>query len=1320
VRSRQLLAKVVGLWTMHTLAKCWDEWKVCVRLSRRSRNVCRRLAKVGLSLAFDLFYKAVYEQKDRELRANCSSVLTLTVDLLQLQLSYGVMYQSTSYADLAHDLIDEMGKALNSPPDCFQLLILGEVEDKLVLMYAVSPASVPRGAEERSANALVKDLTSQTLQPDSKLCIQPIGRHIINGSAHGHMSLGLQDLLMTQDFKYRACAQGLVDLDRLTEALVITRTFFRFARSVWSQRTKRHKLRKIGLVLRRWTQATLVSFFASWHYYKSRAVKLRQSYLLTKCMQSATAAISARFVSWRDLTRIHCSARALHLAVHFAQKAAAFKTWKRYHIILARIGFLDMIIFQTHHAIKTRTLKTWSFNVICQQKEALTVKIEMHMVHTAGKAAVRWQNRMVWQALHRWRSELQEQKRIAELVSNALIRWFHALILKVYAKWRQQADKMQHSRAIVSKIILRWQHRFPAAAFERFKKVVKLQRRAKHRVEKVVRRWASLQLAKVLDCWHEHAEEKKRVASTMVKIIRKWKRILLFKGYMRWQAAVEQIIRTRNFVVATLRRWRHNELGVAWTSWSDYIEMQRRCVTIIKKVVHRWTHRTMGAAVDQWKVQMKISLTRATLIRAAIGRMKTPAWRSFARWHEAARQLVHIKYTCSKVVLRWRSALYCKVIGTWLKRVRDRRSMRNKAITVLRKWARILLARAWMTWEDHSKRIKLAARAMAYMRYFASQKAVSAWQDKICMLQSVRMRTRKAVLHWQGRNQSKALQSWQDNVRRKKFMICKVSAIINRWHLGHRWRAFTAWHKHHRLVFVAMKAIARLQNHMALSSLVRWRETTLLQKTNVCKLKKAVKTWTSNQESRAFCSWWESVVWSRRCRTILQRALQRWTVATLCRAFNLWYSSCRLIAFACTMLNRIRSRCCVKAIRRWSAQTKLREHLRQMVKNWKKLALLRAWITWDQCVLQKAERCAKLLRVKRLWMRSLQSLAWACWAWKVMRTQRCRAVSASVLGKWQNRHCTSAFNAWSLSAEDRAAARRMEIMARCRVAFKFQCLSTVFLLWRRSTRIRAAVNKVVVERWSSWLSLWCRLVELGNLWRNAKMRALEIGQINRVRTYFKLFARGIEKQRTHDRYAAKARMLVDHVQNAAQTQVAVIQEHHTLSCHQLEDEFQRKVLNARAARLLLSRNVINRMHKIQKAVVFDNLMLVSTLLHSRLLEATVQVERICKRKAWALCGRYLHQWVTEVQASRIEVLESANRDAEARVTELLKDKAALQALVEEALKEQDQLAMEYHTIIAPIAAKSKREKKGKAHRSRSRSPQRSKNPVRGYSVSGYY
>ncbi|MFN9899314.1 MAG: hypothetical protein ACK55Z_11085, partial [bacterium] len=93
---------------------------------------------------------------------------------------------------------------------------------------------------------------------------------------------------------------------------------------------------------------------------------------------------------------------------------------------------------------------------------------------------------------------------------------------------------------------------------------------------------------------------------------------------------------------------------------------------------------------------------------------------------------------------------------------------------------------------------------------------------------------------------------------------------------------------------------------MALSSLVRWRETTLLQKTNVCKLKKAVKTWTWKQESRAFCSWWESVVWSRRCRSILQRALLRWTVATLCRDFNLWYSSCRLFAFACTMLNRIR------------------------------------------------------------------------------------------------------------------------------------------------------------------------------------------------------------------------------------------------------------------------------------------------------------------------------------------------------------------------------------------------------------------------------
>ena len=95
------------------------------------------------------------------------------------------------------------------------------------------------------------------------------------------------------------------------------------------------------------------------------------------------------------------------------------------------------------------------------------------------------------------------------------------------------------------------------------------------------------------------------------------------------------------------------------------------------------------------------------------------------------------------------------------------------------------------------------------------------------------------------------------------------------------------------------------------------------------------------------------------------------------------------------------------------------------------------------------------------------------------------------------------------------------------------------------------MNKVFVERWSSWFSLWYRLVELANLWRNAKLRALEIGQINHVRTYFKLFARGIEKQRMHDQYATQARLLVDQVQNAAQTQVAMIQEQTNLSFHQL-------------------------------------------------------------------------------------------------------------------------------------------------------------------------
>jgi len=1066
-------------------------------------------------------------------------------------------------------------------------------------------------------------------------------------------------------------------------------------------------------------------------------------------MQSATAAISAHFHSWHDLTRLLCGARTLHLAVHLAPKAAAFKTWKRYHILLARISFLDMIIFQTHHAIKTRTLKTWSFNVICQQKEALTLKVDrlsridakvgswivnrwthqcvdrawsawygrlverkdvrrilthiilrwtqkslsrawvcwhrhaiaqrkqlesmckvvsvlkhralfrahqrwrhcteesLHKVQSATKAAARWQNILILQALQSWHCKLQDQKQIAELISDALIRWIHALIYKVFVMWREQTQTSQQARAIVSKIIVRWQHCILAGAFGRLEEAVQLQLRAKRLVEKVVRRWSSLQLAKVLGGWHEHAEHKKTVASTMVKIIRSWRRVLLFKGFMWWQAAVEQVNRTREILEAALRRWQHKDLGTAWTSWSDYVAMQRRCDRIVKKVVYRWTHMTLETAMDQWKMQVNVPHVQAIMKRAALGRMKNiRIWCAFARWHEAARQLIRIKFISSKVITRWVSSLLGKAIGMWLEKVRERRSMRNKTMMVLRRWGRHQLARAWLGWEDHSRRIKLTTRAIRVMRYISSWKAISTWRENICLLQSVRMRIRKLLLHWQQRYQSKALQSWQENARSRKLTTHRMSIVINKWQNGHLLRAFAAWQKRHRLVSVAVKALARLQNYLAFVSLMRWNETTLQQKANACKLKKAVKTWTRMQGAKAFRSWHESTVWDRRCTSILHRALKRWADASLCRAFNRWYTSCCLVTFARTILERIRYRCCLKAIRRWSAQTELRENLRQMTKKWKQLPLVRAWIAWDQWRFQKAEK--------------------------------------------------------------RSAARRLQIMSKCTMVFEFQFLSTGFLTWRRSTRIRAVMNKVFVERWSTWFSLWYRLVELANLWRNAKMRALEIGQINRVRTYFKLFARGIEKQRMHDRYATQARLLADQVQNAAQTQVAVIQEQHALSFHQLEDKFQRKVLNVRASRLLLSRNVINRMLKIRKAVLFDNLMLVSALLQAQLVDATVQVERICKRKEWALCGRYLHRWVTEVQTSRIEVLEAANRDAAARVAELVNDKATLQALVEEALKEQDQLAVEYHTIIA---AKAKREKKGRAHRSRSRSPEkRSWNP----------
>jgi len=302
-----------------------------------------------------------------------------------------------------------------------------------------------------------------------------------------------------------------------------------------------------------------------------------------------------------------------------------------------------------------------------------------------------------------------------------------------------------------------------------------------------------------------------------------------------------------------------------------------------------------------------------------------------------------------------------------------------------------------------------------------------------------------------------------------------------------------------------------------------------------------------------------------------------------------------------------------------------------------------------------------------------------------------------------------ALRGWSTMAENRATARRLEMVSKCTLAVQFRFASAVMNVWRESITTKIAVKTMIVGRWSAWLSVWFRLVEVGNVWRNAKLRALELGQVNGVRRCFQTFARGIQLQRTHDRYASRARVMVDQVQNAAQNEIAAIQQDHAMSVLEIEGEFRRKVLQVRTARVLLSRTVINRMLKIRKAILFDNFSLSTALLKSQLVEANLDVDRICKRKATALCLRHLQWWVTEVQACRIDALEVANQANTNRINELEQDKLILQNLVEEALLEQEQLAVDYHSIAA---TKPKGKIKGKAQSSRSRSPlrQKSRNP----------
>ena len=343
-----------------------------------------------------------------------------------------------------------------------------------------------------------------------------------------------------------------------------------------------------------------------------------------------------------------------------------------------------------------------------------------------------------------------------------------------------------------------------------------------------------------------------------------------------------------------------------------------------------------------------------------------------------------------------------------------------------------------------------------------------------------------------------------------------------------------------------------------------------------------------------------------------------------------------------------------------------------------------------------------------------------CWMSLVFR----RTIAASALVKKRDRLCSVVLCTWSVAVEDRSAARRQEKwMSKYKAAVDSQSLSSVLGAWRRSFKINVAVNRIIVDRWSGWLALWFRHVEIGNTWRNVKLRVLEIRNINSLRTHFKIFTKSVEIQRTHSLYASKAREMVDQVRDEAKTQVACMHQHHMYSVHQLEDECSRKILQTKAERLLLTQTVINRMMKIRKATVLDDFFLVAVRLRSQLVEANIHVDRLCKRKDICLCGRYLQRWVTEVQACHIEALEMARRESASRITALENDKILLQSesasriaalendkivlqtLVEEALAEQEQLSLQYHTIAL---TKPKSKTKGKLNSSRSNSPQRQK------------
>jgi hypothetical protein len=655
------------------------------------------------------------------------------------------------------------------------------------------------------------------------------------------------------------------------------------------------------------------------------------------------------------------------------------------------------------------------------------------------------------------------------------------------------------------------------------------------------------------------------------------------------------------------------------------------------KIIQRWKKLMLAQGFERWQKQVQkmsqLRQTSACIIRRWVRAEISRAW---TKWHMVISKQKHAERVQKTILCRWSNMILATAMHKWRTESNMLPMQVNLASKVIRRLQNRRLWAPFLRWNkavQYAVYVKdVASKVVLRMRNRFAWYSFARWQGATQDLIRMRRITAKVVMKWQYWTLSQALMTWQASTRQKAISTQKTMKALKRWCQQHLWQGLYAWVRYHNIISFATKVVLRLKARQVWAALLQWKDTTSSNKHSLNVLKKVVSRWSQAVKARIFYAWVDFLRRRQQCKFILKRTCKRWFKIELYCALIQWRSSSCLRCFARTMVQKLRNR--------WY---------------W---AAMNAWM----------ERTA-------------------------INKQR-RTVMEKIIRRWSHQEVSRVFEAWYIATIHHSIrARRLAATPQLRALFSLQFLSELYRSWKHLTKIKIEANNLVVKRWSWWLSLWSKVVKHRSFWRNAKFRALDVGQINRVRTFFRAFVHGIEIQCTHNRYA---------------NQVANLQHQHKLGVHQLEKECGRKLLQARVERIVLSKTVITRMLNIQKAVILDNFYLASKLLKVRLAEAKIHTDRICKRKALALCGRCLQQWVIEVQASRIDVLESAGRNSVIRMEQLENDKLMLQKLVEEALTEQQQLAMEYHMITA---TKPKGKTKARQN-SRSRSPlrQKSRNP----------